>query len=91
MAIQNHLPELIVGALIVLGLMGLGIWQLVSGRLMSKNNKKGKCPAPKCSQVVIETATKVEILEENQGKMFEKIDQISNDVSFIRGKMDKEE
>lgn len=71
------------GVLIVLGLMGLGVWQLVSGWPLSR-----KCPVPECSAAVIETATKVEILETNQAKIFSKVSAIADDVSFIRGKMD---
>ncbi len=84
------IAPLIIGFVLVVGLVVLGIKQLISGWPLSKNlgNKKGECPAPKCNQTVIETATKVEILEENQAKVFTKVEKIADDVSFIRGKMD---
>ena len=93
MGIENHLGPFIVGLIVIIGLMAVGIKVLISGWPKKKgnpgNSKKGKCPAPACSQTVIETATKVAIMETNQGVIFEKVDDIAKDVSFIRGKMDK--
>ena len=95
MGIENHLGPFIVGLIVIIGLMTLGIKVLISGWPKSKgnpgNSKKGKCPAPNCSQTVIETATKVAIMETNQGQLFVKVNAIAEDVSFIRGKMDNKE
>ncbi len=37
---------------------------------------------------ITETKTRVEILESNQTVLFQKVDKMAEDVSFIRGKME---
>lgn len=78
--------------IILLIAVAMGTYYRVNG--FRKPNNPGNPGNPgnhfktQMTRDMVETKTRVEILEDNQTTLFKKVDQISDDVSFIRGKME---
>lgn len=77
----------VAGGLAVIGMLALAIRQLTGWPSLKRNSGNNKTQMTKD---MASTKTRVGILEKNQTVLFKKVDKIGEDVSFIRGKMERD-
>ena len=76
--------EIGVGVAAMLGGIGMILNKL---GLLVVGRKQEECPDPGCQSNVKNIAQKVDKIEETQGKQWEKLNEIGEHVSFIRGSL----
>ena len=79
MVFELNLANFFVGVGTIVGCVGVAAGAVMKMPMMNKN-KQEECSDNDCHTMVIETSTKVEMLEKGQAKIFEKIDKIAPDV-----------